>query len=94
MSYVIGQILARESVDLGDARPGRRRNGRMLSSEACDHWYHDPDELVAFARVLYEGDVLDTAGEMLAFFDKPAKWAEARDEWVLAGEPDAWKVEA
>lgn len=94
MSHVIDQILARESATISDAAPCRRRNGRELSSEMCDHWWHCPDELVAFARVLYEGDEINTAREMLDFFDKPMKWTEERDEWILAGEPDAWKPKA
>ena len=92
MSYVIDQILARESATLSDARPGRRRNGRELSSEMADHWYHLPDELTAFARVLYEGDELNTARDVLDFLDKPAEWTDERDNWILAGEPDAWKT--
>jgi hypothetical protein len=89
---IINQILARESVDLGDARPTRRRNGRELSSELAENWWHLPDELVAFARVLYEGDELNTARDVIDFFDKPMKWTEERDSWILAGEPDAWKL--
>jgi hypothetical protein len=93
MSYIIDQILARESVTLSDAKPGRRRNGRELSSEMADHWWREHEELEAFARVLYEGDELNTARDVLDFLEKPMKWTEARDNWILAGEPDAWKVE-
>jgi hypothetical protein len=94
MSYIIDQILARESVTLSDARPCRRRNGRELSSEMADHWWLEHEELEAFARVLWEGNSLRTGSDFMDFLERPDAWTEDRDNWILAGEPDEWKVPA
>lgn len=70
----------------------RLPRGRRLSDEqpsGCD-WYDDPDEVMAFARVMVEGDAFATPLDLLGYFVEPWKWTEDRDDWILAGEPDVF----
>jgi hypothetical protein len=79
------------TAELSPYAHGRRRNGRELSSELPDHWYANADEIATFAKVLWEGDALRTASDVIDYLDRPQAWTEERDNWILAGEPDSWK---
>jgi len=70
----------------------RRPRGRQLAAEypkGCD-WFDDHDEVLAFARVMVEGDTFPTQTDLLYYFEKPWKWSDDRDAWILAGEPDSF----
>jgi len=70
----------------------RRPRGRQLADEfpkGCS-WFDDHDEVMAFARVMVEGDAFPEQTDLLYYFEKPWKWTKERDEWIEDGEPDAW----
>jgi hypothetical protein len=72
----------------------RRPRGRQLSTELGGNdprvWCEDQDEVLAFARVMVEGDTFATQTDLLYYFEKPWKWTEDRDAWIQAGEPDSF----
>jgi hypothetical protein len=74
------------------SRSNRKRRGRSLSTELVDprDWTLDPNEVMAFASALVEGDAFATQQDLLYYFSKPWKWTDDRDAWIHAGEPDAF----
>ena len=50
-------------------------------------WTFDHSQIVSFAEILFEADVLDTARLALDFMAKPWKYQPEHDVWHKLGEP-------
>jgi hypothetical protein len=50
-------------------------------------WIHDPDEVLAFGHVLVDTGEIDTAKDVLYYFEKPHKWQPEYELWEKAGRP-------
>jgi hypothetical protein len=50
-------------------------------------WIHDPDEVLAFGRVLVDSDELDSARDVLDYIEKPQKWNNEHELWEHNGSP-------
>lgn len=50
-------------------------------------WFADYSEVVTFGHILAYADALDTAPEVLEYFDRPWKWTPEYEAWARHGRP-------
>ena len=58
-------------------------------------WTDDHYEIVEFAEMLVDADLLESAKDVIYFLDKPWKWNNEHEAWVRHGRPaddtaDGW----
>jgi hypothetical protein len=51
-------------------------------------WYENYEEVLAFARILADADILDTVAETIYYFEKPNKWSTDHAAWNEFGRPE------
>jgi hypothetical protein len=78
--------------DLADAAEEDGYDGPVLGVNAPPPhpvWYADPDQVLAFGRVLADADLLeaDTAAAAFDYIDKPFKWDPEHAIWDVSGRP-------
>lgn len=59
-----------------------------MSHDVGTQWIADRVEILTFAGILVRADWLDTAQEVLDYFEKPWKWTVERELWIACGRPD------
>lgn len=57
-------------------------------------WIEDRDEVCAFAHLLVNEGMLESAHDVVYFFEKPWKWTDEHGRWVTAGRPATFDFEA
>ena len=75
------------------------RDTRTVAAKTHDpEWFHDQEQVLAFARVLHDsgafdvGDVVDEGApvrNVLYYFEKPWKWTAEHAHWCALGRPAA-----
>lgn len=51
------------------------------------HWWQNAQDRNAFARVLVDSDAVQSAHDLLYFYEKPWKWDREYDLWIESGKP-------
>lgn len=57
----------------------------MMAKE--NKWWEDQNELVEFAKVLYEAGSITEAGHVINYMEKPWKWQYEHRLWKSFGKP-------
>lgn len=52
------------------------------------NWFQNYGQIKAFAKVMYQADIIDDVPDMLAYMDQPKAYDEAYQLWVSKGQPD------
>ena len=53
------------------------------------NWWQNYGQIKAFAKVLYQADIIENMEELFAYLDSPKAYDEAYQLWVSKGQPDA-----
>lgn len=52
------------------------------------NWWQNYGQIKAFAKVLYQADIIENVEELFAYLDSPKAYDEVYQLWVSKGQPD------